>query len=81
MRNIAAKVATDNTMPGRLEAIVKFLLEILGHVALKFKAIKGCQGELDGFALHVVGHVGGFDDYARLTDGRRDTRGAVSGGA
>lgn len=73
-------MAADNAMPRWLEAGVKLLLEILGHISLKLEAIEGDESKLDCLALHVVGHVSRFDDDTRLPGGRDVARGRGSRG-
>lgn len=79
MSDETSKVTTYDTMPGRLITGVKLLLEKLSHIAFELKAIESGQSEFNGFALHIIGHIGGFDNNSWLTGLWDVTIAAISG--
>lgn len=60
--DVAAKVATNNAMPGGVILFVKLLLDVSGNVFFNIVLIKSLQCRIDGIVLHLFAHVGILHD-------------------
>jgi len=61
VRDVAAKVAPDDAVPGGVVLLVKLLLDVRRNVLLDVVFLKGLCGAVDGVLLHVLRHVGVLD--------------------
>jgi hypothetical protein len=57
----AAKVASNNAVPGRSLSLVKCALDMLGNILLNGELGHGLLSDFDSLLLHILGHVGGLD--------------------
>ena len=61
VRHVAAEVAADDAVPGRVVLLVELLLDEGGDVLLDVELLESRRRALDGIGLHVLRHVGVLD--------------------
>ena len=74
MGHVAAKVLSDDDVPGWAVTTVKLLFDLCSDVLLDVVLFEGCGGDVYALLLHLLAHVDVFDDsfwtvYAVLCDG------------
>ena len=62
MRNIRTEISADDTVPCGVVFLVEFFLDISGDIFFYVVLFHRLGGDVDGVLLHVLGHVGIFDD-------------------
>jgi len=62
MRHVAAKVATDDAVPGRIVLLVKLLLDVRRDVLFDVILLECLCRAVHGILLHVLRHVGVLDN-------------------
>ena len=60
--NVGTEVSSHNAMPGWVVLFVEFLLDESGDVLLDVEFLESLGGDIDSILLHVLGHVGIFDN-------------------
>ena len=60
--DIAAKVSTDDTVPGGVVFLVEFLLDESGNVLFDVELLEGLGGDIYCVLLHVLRHICIFDN-------------------
>jgi len=62
VRHVGAEVPPHNTVPGRVVLFVELLLDVGRDVLLDVVLLQSLRGTVDSILLHLLGHVGIFDD-------------------
>jgi hypothetical protein len=66
VRHVAAKVPSDDAVPGGVVLLVELLLDVGGDVLLDVVLFERLRGAVDGVLLHLLGHVRILDDGLAL---------------
>ena len=62
MGNIGSEASPDHHVPGGGVFLIELFFDIAGDVSLYVVSIQGLVGDVDCVLLHLVRHVGVFDD-------------------
>lgn len=70
VRDEAAKVATNDAVPGRAFSLIKRALDVLCNVLFNSKFGHGFLSNFNGLLLHIVGHISRLDLSIKLVPGQ-----------
>jgi len=67
--DVAAKVTSDDAVPGRVVLLVELLLDEGSDILFDVKLLEGLVGAVDGVLLHLLRHVGVLDNCFAVRGG------------